>query len=139
MRKRFFEAGAISMLIVVLAMPSVLAFDVGPLYGVTPAENRVMGEYVITGLAVNVGGAGFTYAYFYAGRDLGSAQGFNGYLWWHWYYDRTNYIKWYSSGVSEGYEGPINSDYISARSWSGFYDSQFNQWDQYWACEMVAS
>jgi hypothetical protein len=130
MKKSILEAAAISLMVMTFVVPSVLAMDYGPTWQSYPVGGGDYGEYVTAGIGANVDGSGrFDEAYWYAGRTLGDAQGFCGYLWWHFYYDSSNYIEWYSSGTSYGNMGPIDpSTYVASHVWSWFYDSELYEW-----------
>ena len=128
MKKIFWESAITSLMLMTFVVPSVLAWDYGPYYAMDPTGGGDYNEYVLAGIGANVDGGQIEEAYWYAGRVLGSAQGFNGYLWFRLYYDATNYIEWYDAGTQYQNSGSVSTTTVRTRAWSGFYDSDLNEW-----------
>jgi len=127
-KKLLLETVAISLMLLTLAVPSVFAWDFGPVFVMDPVGGGDYGEYVLAGVGANIDSGMFVEAYWYAGRVLGSAQGFCGYLWFQFYYDASNYMEWYDSGTSYGGSCSVSTNTLRSRAWSGFYDSELYEW-----------
>jgi hypothetical protein len=133
MKKSLFEATAISLMLVAFIVPSVLAYPVGP-FTIDNDDGQwgEYDEYVTAGIGANVGPYGIDYGGWYAARTLGDAQGFNGLLWWHFWFNPYEYIEWYSAGTEYAADESITpTTGIASHVWSGFYDSELYSWEQY--------
>jgi hypothetical protein len=133
MKKILLEATVVSIMFVSFVVPSVLAVPIGPYtYDYPEDGGGEYGEYVTAGIGANLGPYGIDYGGWYAGRTLGGAQGFNGLLWFQFYYNSAQYQQYYTNETEYvvGSSIPL-TNYVATRAWSGFYDSELESWIHY--------
>ncbi|MEM2145833.1 MAG: hypothetical protein QW279_10760 [Candidatus Jordarchaeaceae archaeon] len=120
--KLFLRSTAISMLLTVMmistvqfcfaATKSAYNWDPKVPYLGEQVSSYVQGDY-------NAGGV-FYWVRFISTRGLGTADGYDGYLWFWWTIDG-NTIEWYTSGNQQDESGYADCNYLKCRSRSGFY------------------